>query len=278
MKGKTSVSSRRLGRRILDQVARQRRRKHYLDALHENCSLQRPDIPMLDNPPKSSHTTKKHKLSGHRRRREPSFYRARLSLSTLIADEQERLRDEQLQHGAELSQADELTEDGSQPPKRSKAQQKAASAPGSAAKRRRPAKKGRRSAISSSSSTSSTSATTAGTATTAAAGSKTGSGAHTPAKASSGNSSRKGSRTTITAITSPSSSSTPRGKSRDHEHTAPQAPLLCAYLRAQAPRARVPPRPICAVCGFMAKYTCIACGAKYCSLKCEKHHVATRCT
>ena len=36
-------------------------------------------------------------------------------------------------------------------------------------------------------------------------------------------------------------------------------------------------RNFCSVCGFKANYTCIVCGARYCSLACQHVHTDTRC-
>jgi len=49
------------------------------------------------------------------------------------------------------------------------------------------------------------------------------------------------------------------------------------YLAAQVPESRLPPRKLCAVCGFPSSYTCVTCGARYCSLKCLEVHQETRC-
>ncbi|KHN74948.1 Zinc finger HIT domain-containing protein 1 [Toxocara canis] len=45
-----------------------------------------------------------------------------------------------------------------------------------------------------------------------------------------------------------------------------------AYSAARAPPSRYPPRRFCAVCGFFSNYTCIRCGARYCSVKCRDLH------
>uniref|UniRef100_A0A915IG60 HIT-type domain-containing protein n=1 Tax=Romanomermis culicivorax TaxID=13658 RepID=A0A915IG60_ROMCU len=49
------------------------------------------------------------------------------------------------------------------------------------------------------------------------------------------------------------------------------------YLNAQAPPSLLPARHFCAVCGFLSVYTCVRCGARYCSLKCLAVHKDTRC-
>ncbi|VDM49758.1 unnamed protein product [Toxocara canis] len=51
-----------------------------------------------------------------------------------------------------------------------------------------------------------------------------------------------------------------------------------AYSAARAPPSRYPPRRFCAVCGFFSNYTCIRCGARYCSVKCRDLHNDTRLT
>ncbi|CAD6216466.1 GSCOCG00004629001-RA-CDS [Cotesia congregata] len=49
------------------------------------------------------------------------------------------------------------------------------------------------------------------------------------------------------------------------------------YSSAQAPPSKFPERHFCAVCGFPSNYTCIPCGARYCSVKCLGTHLDTRC-
>lgn len=49
------------------------------------------------------------------------------------------------------------------------------------------------------------------------------------------------------------------------------------YASAEASASRYPDRHFCAVCGFPSSYTCIPCGAKYCSIKCLGTHLDTRC-
>lgn len=49
------------------------------------------------------------------------------------------------------------------------------------------------------------------------------------------------------------------------------------YLTAQVPPPRYPARHFCAVCGFKSDYTCVQCGARYCSVKCYGVHKDTRC-
>ena len=50
-----------------------------------------------------------------------------------------------------------------------------------------------------------------------------------------------------------------------------------SYLSAQAPPSEKPPRLFCAVCGFVSSYTCVVCGARYCSVRCQETHLETRC-
>jgi len=49
------------------------------------------------------------------------------------------------------------------------------------------------------------------------------------------------------------------------------------YLAAQLPDSKLPPRKLCAVCGFPSGYSCSTCGTRYCSLKCLETHQDTRC-
>ncbi|XP_028163712.1 zinc finger HIT domain-containing protein 1 [Ostrinia furnacalis] len=49
------------------------------------------------------------------------------------------------------------------------------------------------------------------------------------------------------------------------------------YLSAQASPSKFPDRHFCAVCGFLSNYTCIPCGARYCSVRCLGTHLDTRC-
>nr|CAG4652274.1 EOG090X0GXS [Triops cancriformis] len=48
------------------------------------------------------------------------------------------------------------------------------------------------------------------------------------------------------------------------------------YMSAQAPPPSLPERHFCAVCGFSSNYTCLSCGARYCSVKCLGTHQDTR--
>lgn len=52
---------------------------------------------------------------------------------------------------------------------------------------------------------------------------------------------------------------------------------VVGYLTAQVPESNLPPRKLCAVCGFPSSYTCSTCGTRYCSLRCLETHQDTRC-
>lgn len=49
------------------------------------------------------------------------------------------------------------------------------------------------------------------------------------------------------------------------------------YMSAQASPSKLPCRHFCAVCGLFSNYTCTACGARYCCIKCLRTHQDTRC-
>jgi zinc finger HIT domain-containing protein 1 len=52
------------------------------------------------------------------------------------------------------------------------------------------------------------------------------------------------------------------------------------YTTAVAPdpaKFNLPQRHFCAVCGFNGKYTCVTCGARFCSINCQTTHKETRC-
>ncbi|KAG8034426.1 hypothetical protein G9C98_007502 [Cotesia typhae] len=61
------------------------------------------------------------------------------------------------------------------------------------------------------------------------------------------------------------------------EEDANNSPNPPNYSSAQAPPSKFPERHFCAVCGFPSNYTCIPCGARYCSVKCLGTHLDTRC-
>ncbi|XP_076801084.1 zinc finger HIT domain-containing protein 1-like isoform X2 [Clavelina lepadiformis] len=50
-----------------------------------------------------------------------------------------------------------------------------------------------------------------------------------------------------------------------------------SYFHAVVPSSRFPGRHFCAVCGFFSSYTCVSCGARYCSVRCLGTHQDTRC-
>nr|CAB3268048.1 zinc finger HIT domain-containing protein 1-like [Phallusia mammillata] len=49
------------------------------------------------------------------------------------------------------------------------------------------------------------------------------------------------------------------------------------YFTASVPPSKFPARHFCSVCGFLSSYTCVSCGARYCSIKCLGTHQDTRC-
>nr|CAG4648344.1 EOG090X0GXS [Moina brachiata]SVE93343.1 EOG090X0GXS [Moina brachiata] len=49
------------------------------------------------------------------------------------------------------------------------------------------------------------------------------------------------------------------------------------YTSALVPPSKFPERHFCAVCGFPCNYTCLSCGARYCSVKCLGTHQDTPC-
>lgn len=49
------------------------------------------------------------------------------------------------------------------------------------------------------------------------------------------------------------------------------------YVEATAKPSNFPNRKFCAVCGCPSNYTCVPCGAWYCSVKCLGTHQDTRC-
>eukprot|EP00697_Spironema_sp_BW2_P017844 gnl/Spiro4/9661_TR5127_c0_g1_i1.p2 gnl/Spiro4/9661_TR5127_c0_g1~~gnl/Spiro4/9661_TR5127_c0_g1_i1.p2 ORF type:complete len:153 (-),score=43.91 gnl/Spiro4/9661_TR5127_c0_g1_i1:133-591(-) len=50
-----------------------------------------------------------------------------------------------------------------------------------------------------------------------------------------------------------------------------------SYTAAAVPPSAQPPRAFCSVCGYWGTYTCIACGWRFCSQRCQKAHNDTRC-
>lgn len=49
------------------------------------------------------------------------------------------------------------------------------------------------------------------------------------------------------------------------------------YCSAKVGPSKLPDRHFCAVCGLPSNYTCPACGARYCCVKCLSTHQDTRC-
>ncbi|KAL7077287.1 hypothetical protein ACQ4LE_002835 [Meloidogyne hapla] len=72
-----------------------------------------------------------------------------------------------------------------------------------------------------------------------------------------------------TSSTTPSTSLTPGSSSLT-------LPFL-TYTQITAPPSQLPPRKFCAVCGLKSCYTCVKCGAHFCSISCRDTHVDTRC-
>ncbi|KWU45164.1 hypothetical protein RHOSPDRAFT_33106 [Rhodotorula sp. JG-1b] len=50
-----------------------------------------------------------------------------------------------------------------------------------------------------------------------------------------------------------------------------------SYLTAAAPPSQRPPMPLCSVCGYKGKYTCLRCGLRYCDIGCRQTHDESRC-
>ncbi|XP_011302407.1 zinc finger HIT domain-containing protein 1 [Fopius arisanus] len=61
------------------------------------------------------------------------------------------------------------------------------------------------------------------------------------------------------------------------EEDANNNPAPPNYSSAQAQPSKFPERHFCAVCGFPSNYTCIPCGARYCTVRCLGTHLDTRC-
>jgi zinc finger HIT domain-containing protein 1 len=49
------------------------------------------------------------------------------------------------------------------------------------------------------------------------------------------------------------------------------------YLSVAAPPSVRPPRQFCSVCGYFGSYSCVRCGMRFCSIRCNKSHKETRC-
>ncbi|XP_044504471.1 SWR1 complex subunit 6-like [Mangifera indica] len=55
-------------------------------------------------------------------------------------------------------------------------------------------------------------------------------------------------------------------------------PHVPSYLRAAVgPPSSKSRRHFCTVCGFTASYTCVRCGVRFCSIRCQNIHDDTRC-
>jgi hypothetical protein len=49
------------------------------------------------------------------------------------------------------------------------------------------------------------------------------------------------------------------------------------YVTVTAEPSQLPARHFCSVCGYIGKYSCVRCGLRYCSNRCNNHHTETRC-
>ncbi|CAK5129862.1 unnamed protein product [Meloidogyne enterolobii] len=74
-----------------------------------------------------------------------------------------------------------------------------------------------------------------------------------------------------TSFTTPSTSQQIQGS------ISPSIPPFLTYTQITAPPSLLPPRKFCAVCGLKSCYTCVKCGAHFCSIPCRDTHVDTRC-
>ncbi|KAL3621806.1 SWR1 complex subunit 6 [Castilleja foliolosa] len=55
-------------------------------------------------------------------------------------------------------------------------------------------------------------------------------------------------------------------------------PHVPTYLRAAVgPPSSTARRHFCTVCGFLSNYTCVQCGMRFCSTRCQNIHNDTRC-
>ncbi|KAI8015863.1 SWR1 complex subunit 6 [Camellia lanceoleosa] len=55
-------------------------------------------------------------------------------------------------------------------------------------------------------------------------------------------------------------------------------PHVPSYLRAAVgPPSSTSRRHFCTVCGFTANYTCVRCGMRFCTIRCQTIHNDTRC-
>lgn len=76
-----------------------------------------------------------------------------------------------------------------------------------------------------------------------------------------------------TSSTTPSTSQQIQGSTS----IASSIPPFLTYTQITAPPSLLPPRKFCAVCGLKSCYTCVKCGAHFCSIPCRDTHVDTRC-
>eukprot|EP01031_Cornospumella_fuschlensis_P031897 gene31897-38565_t len=49
------------------------------------------------------------------------------------------------------------------------------------------------------------------------------------------------------------------------------------YTIAAQPSQVTSKHPFCSVCGYLGNYTCIRCGSRFCSVRCNNSHNETRC-
>ncbi|CAK5118724.1 unnamed protein product [Meloidogyne enterolobii] len=73
------------------------------------------------------------------------------------------------------------------------------------------------------------------------------------------------------------SSTTPSTSQQIQGSIPSSIPPFLTYTQITAPLSSLPPRKFCAVCGLKSCYTCVKCGAHFCSIPCRDTHVDTRC-
>lgn len=56
-----------------------------------------------------------------------------------------------------------------------------------------------------------------------------------------------------------------------------QPPNYSSSVAPEPAKFNLPRRHFCGVCGLTGKYTCVTCGARYCSTICQSTHKDTRC-
>ena len=49
------------------------------------------------------------------------------------------------------------------------------------------------------------------------------------------------------------------------------------YLSIAAEPSKLPTRHFCSVCGSFGRYTCVRCGSRFCSIRCNGNHKETSC-